>query len=89
MVGFNRASLLFAHGADVRFLPDGADAARFLAGAPGRLVAIADRDERGFRGAAAALGLPAREEAQIMVFDYLRPGFAAVLFFRAEAAEGG
>jgi len=53
------------------------------------LVAVADLEERGLRGAAAALGLPVREEARILAFDYLRPGFAAVLFFRAEPRGDG
>jgi hypothetical protein len=89
VVGFHRASLLFAHGPDIHLLSSGAAAARFLAETPGGLVAVADKEERGFQGAAAALGLPVREEAQIPVFDYLRPGFAVMVFFRAEASSGG
>jgi 4-amino-4-deoxy-L-arabinose transferase-like glycosyltransferase len=84
VAGFRGASLLFAQGPDVHLLPDGAAAARFLAKAPGRLVAVSDKEERGFHSAAAALGLFVREEAQLQVFDYLRPGFAAMVFFRAE-----
>jgi hypothetical protein len=83
IVGFPRASLLFEHGPGTRLLADGAEAARFLAGGPGRVVGVIDAEERGFHQEAAALGLPVREETQSMIFDYLRPGMAAVLFFRA------
>jgi hypothetical protein len=88
IVGFSRASLLFAHGPGTRLLADGAEAARFLAGGPGRVVGVIDAEERGFHHEAAALSLPVREETQSMIFDYLRPGFAAVLFFRAGPPEG-
>ena len=49
VVGHHEPSLQFAMGGDIRLLRDGAAAAAFLAEAPGRIVAVNDRQEAAFR----------------------------------------
>jgi 4-amino-4-deoxy-L-arabinose transferase-like glycosyltransferase len=71
-VGYHEPSLMFALGAEIRLLRDGAEAARFLAGGPGRLVAVADRQEAAFRAEATSLGLVLRDHGVVAGFNYSR-----------------
>lgn len=72
VVGYHEPSLQFALGGEIRLLTDGPAAARFLAEAPGRIVAIADRQEAAFRAAATAEGLALREHGVVAGFNYSR-----------------
>jgi hypothetical protein len=72
VVGYHEPSLQFALGGGIALLRDGAEAARFLAAEPGRLVAVADRQEAAFRQEAAALGLAVREKGVVPGFNYSR-----------------
>lgn len=83
IVGYHEPSLMFALGAGIRLLPDGAEGARFLAGAPGRLVAIADRQEAAFRAEAAALGLTPTDRGMVEGFNYSRGRRVAIVLYGA------
>ncbi|MGG5810167.1 ArnT family glycosyltransferase [Falsiroseomonas sp. CW058] len=83
IAGYHEPSLMFALGAEIRLLRDGAEAARFLAGGPGRLVAVADRQERGFREEAAALGLAPRDHGMVEGFNYSRGRRVAIAVYGA------
>lgn len=89
VLGFDRASLPFAFGGAVQGLEDGPAAARFLAAAPGRVVAIADLREGQFRRAAEALGLEVEEAATILSFDPYIDDFGIMIFYRAAGAAAG
>lgn len=81
IAGYHEPSLMFEIGAEMRLLRNGAEAARFLAGAPGRLVAVSNREERGFRDQAAALGLALREHGMVEGFNYSRGRRMAVAVY--------
>ena len=81
ITGYHEPSLQFALGGEIRLLRDGADAARFLAGAPGRFVAVADRQEAGFRAEAAAIGLAPRERGTVAGFNYSRGRRVAIMLY--------
>ncbi|MFC3124973.1 glycosyltransferase family 39 protein [Pseudoroseomonas globiformis] len=72
IVGYHEPSLVFATGADTILLRDGEAAARFMAAAPGRVVAIGDRDMAAFRAATAAAGLSVREDGTVDGYNYTR-----------------
>ncbi|MCW8087092.1 ArnT family glycosyltransferase [Sabulicella glaciei] len=65
-------STLFRIGAETRFLRRGEDAARFLAEAPGRAVAVGNRALDDFRREAATLGIAPRERDAVHGFNYTR-----------------
>jgi 4-amino-4-deoxy-L-arabinose transferase-like glycosyltransferase len=81
VVGYHEPSLQFAMGGGIRLLRDGAEAARFLAGGEGRLVAVADRQEAAFRAEAARLGLEPRDHGMVAGFNYSRGRFVALQLF--------
>ncbi len=81
VVGYHEPSLLFAMGGGIRLLTDGAAAARFLADGPGRIVAIADRQEAAFRAAAQQAGLTLREHGVVTGFNYSRGRRVAIQVF--------
>ena len=83
VVGYHEPSLMFALGSEIRLLRDGAEAAAFLAGGPGRVVAVADRQEAAFRAAAAAHGLTLREYGMVDGFNYSRGRRVAINVFGA------
>jgi hypothetical protein len=68
--GFAEPSLMFLCGTDTQILGDGAQAADFLAAAPGRVVAVEARQAVGFARRAAVLGLAPRAFAQIDGVNY-------------------
>ena len=81
IVGYHEPSLLFARGGATELLRDGAAAAVFLAGAPGRLVAVEGRQEAAFRREAEARGLHPRERGLITGRSYVRGRVLALQFF--------
>ena len=81
VAGYHEPSLLFALGGEIRLLRNGGEAAAFLAGDPGRLAAVADRDEAAFRAAAEARGLALREYGSIAGFNYSRGRRVAISLF--------
>lgn len=81
VAGYHEPSLLFALGGGIRLLRGGAEAARFLAAEPGRLVAVSDREEAGFRAAAAGLGLAPREHGTVAGFNYSRGRRVAIMLY--------
>jgi 4-amino-4-deoxy-L-arabinose transferase-like glycosyltransferase len=81
IVGYHEPSLLFALGGDIALLADGAAAAGFLAAEPGRLVAVADRQENAFRAGAAARGVPVRELGLVSGFNYSRGRQVAIMLY--------
>ncbi|MGG5886730.1 ArnT family glycosyltransferase [Falsiroseomonas sp. HC035] len=81
IAGYHEPSLLFAMGGDIALLANGAAAAEFLGGRPGRLVAVADRQEGAFRAEAAARGLPVREHGLVAGFNYSRGRQVAIMLY--------
>ena len=81
IVGYHEPSLLFALGGGIRLLLNGEEAAVFLAGGPGRVVAVGDRQEQAFRAAAAARGLALREMGSLTGFNYSRGRLTAISLY--------
>jgi 4-amino-4-deoxy-L-arabinose transferase-like glycosyltransferase len=84
VVGHHEPSLQFAMGGDIRLLRDGAAAAEFLAGEPGRIAAVNDRQEAAFRAAVTARGLSVRELGIVSGLNYVRGRGVTLLLFRVE-----
>ena len=80
VLGYAEPSLLFAVGRELHLLRDAPAAVDFLQGAPGRVVAVADRQEAGFRTAAA--GLPLRELGQVSGYQYVRGRPVVLILYR-------
>ncbi len=78
-------SVLFAVGGETSLLRTGTDAARFLAGGAGRVVAVGDRAERDFHREVAALSLPLQEIGQVTGFNYTRGRWVTLMLFRRGA----
>ncbi|MXP62972.1 phospholipid carrier-dependent glycosyltransferase [Roseomonas sp. M0104] len=72
IVGYHEPSLVFATGADTTLLRDGAAAAGFLAGAPGRIVAVSDRDKAAFFAALEQRALAVRSLGTVEGYNYTR-----------------
>ena len=68
--------------AGTSLLRTGTDAARFLAGGPGRVVAVGDRAERDFQREVAALALPLQEIGQVTGFNYTRGRWVTLMLYR-------
>jgi 4-amino-4-deoxy-L-arabinose transferase-like glycosyltransferase len=83
VVGYHEPSLMFALGSEIRLLRNGAEAAGFLAGAPGRVVAVAARDEAAFRAEASSRGLALREHGTVAGFNYSRGRRVAINVYGA------
>ncbi|HZF76936.1 MAG TPA: hypothetical protein VE033_14005 [Acetobacteraceae bacterium] len=88
LVGFG-AAILFAAGPGARPLADGAEAARFLAEAPARVVALHEREERSFQLAAAALGLRPQAHAEVLSVDPLSRAFFVAIVYTAGVEDAG
>ena len=84
MVGHHEPSLQFAMGGDIRLLRDAAAAAEFLAGAPGRIVAVNDRQEAAFRRAVAERGLAVRDLGTVAGLNYVRGRWVAMSLFKVD-----
>jgi 4-amino-4-deoxy-L-arabinose transferase-like glycosyltransferase len=81
ITGYHEPSLMFALGSEIRLLRGGEEAARFLAGEPGRLAAVSDREEARFRAEAAALGLVPQERGTVAGFNYSRGRRVAIVLY--------
>lgn len=84
VVGHHEPSLQFAMGGGIRLLRDGADAAAFLAGGPGRIAAVNDRQEAAFRAAVAQRGLAVRELGSVTGLNYVRGRWVTLSLFKVE-----
>jgi hypothetical protein len=84
VAGFHEPSLLFATGGATQLLRDGAAAADFLAGGPGRIVAVGDRDEARFRAEAAARGIAPRELGLVSGINYSRGRWLTLQLFKVD-----
>ena len=82
ILGYAEPSLIFAIGTETHLLRDAAAASAFLAEGPGRVVAIADRQEAAFQAAARAQGLHLRELGQTSGFQYVRGRRVALILYR-------
>jgi 4-amino-4-deoxy-L-arabinose transferase-like glycosyltransferase len=85
VAGYHEPSQLFATGTGTVLLRNGAAAAAFLAGAPGRFAAVGDRDLAAFQAEAGRLGLAAQEEGSVGGFNYTRGRHIVLRLFRAAA----
>ena len=83
IAGYHEPSVVFATGTATRLLTDGTEAARFLAGAPDRLVAVEGREVPRFEAEAAATGLRPRAVGRVEGFNYVRGRRVAITLFRA------
>ncbi|MGK7863457.1 ArnT family glycosyltransferase [Falsiroseomonas sp. E2-1-a4] len=82
VVGYHEPSLLFAMGGEIRLLRNAAAAVDFLAGEPGRLVAVGDRDLARFRTDAATSGLAVTEHGTVAGFNYSRGRRVTLTLYR-------
>ncbi|PZW50347.1 hypothetical protein C8P66_10235 [Humitalea rosea] len=82
VLGYAEPSLIFAIGRELHLLRDAPGAVAFLEGAPGRVVAVADRQEAAFRTAAAGLRL--RELGQVSGYQYVRGRPVVLILYRVE-----
>ena len=87
VTGYSEPSLVFAVGTAINLLGNGPDTAQFLAGGPGRVVAVANRAEPGFQQEMTRLGLAAREIGMVTGINYTRGRFLTLQLYRvAETA---
>ena len=82
ITGHAEPSVLFAVGTGANLLRTGTDAARFLAAAPGRVVAVGERAERDFQAEAATSGLQAEEIGTLTGLNYTRGRWITLLLYR-------
>ena len=82
IVGYHEPSLLFATGEATALLTTPAAGAAFLAAAPGRALAVGDRELARFQAEAARLGLALREEGAISGYNYTRGRKLVLRLFR-------
>lgn len=82
ITGHSEPSVIFAIGAETHLLRTGADAARFLAAAPGRVVAVGNRAEADFRHEAAALSLKPVEIGIVPGLNYSRGRWVTLILYR-------
>jgi 4-amino-4-deoxy-L-arabinose transferase-like glycosyltransferase len=82
ITGHAEPSAVFAVGAGTNLLRTGADAARFLAGAPGRVAAVGNRAEADFRNEAASLGIAPAEIGTVTGLNYTRGRWVTLILYR-------
>ena len=82
ITGHTEPSVRFAVGTGTAFLRTGGDAARFLAGAPGRVVAVGDRAEADFRTEAADLRIVPMEIGIVTGLNYTRGRWITLILYR-------
>ena len=75
--------MVFAVGAGTNLLPTGTAAARFLAGAPGRVAAVGNRAEADFQREAATLGLTPKEIGTVTGLNYTRGRWITLILYQA------
>jgi 4-amino-4-deoxy-L-arabinose transferase-like glycosyltransferase len=81
ITGHAEPSVVFAVGTGARLLPTGGDAARFLAGAPGRVAAVGNRAEADFQREAAAIGLTPKEIGTVTGLNYTRGRWITLILY--------
>ena len=74
--------MVFAVGTGTNLLRTGGDAARFLAEAPGRVAAVANRAEADFQREAAAIGLVPKEIGTVTGLNYTRGRWVTLILYR-------
>jgi hypothetical protein len=74
--------VLFAVGTGTNLLRTGGEAARFLAGAPGRVAAVGNRAEADFQREAVALGLAPKEIGTVTGLNYTRGRWITLILYR-------
>ena len=82
ITGHAEPSVVFAVGTGTHLLPTGGDAARFLAEAPGRVVAVGNRAEADFQREAAALGLLPKEIGTVTGLNYTRGRWVTLILYQ-------
>lgn len=82
VVGHHEPSLIFAVGSGTRLLRDGAAAADYLADAPGRVVAVNDRQETAFRAEVAGRGMDVAELGEVSGINYVRGRWLTLMLYR-------
>ena len=82
ITGHAEPSVLFAVGTGTNLLRTGGEAARFLAGAPGRVAAVGNRAEADFQREAAALGLAPKEIGTVTGLNYTRGRWVTLILYR-------
>ncbi|MBC7433457.1 MAG: glycosyltransferase family 39 protein [Rubritepida sp.] len=83
ITGHAEPSTLFAIGGGLRLLPGGAAASAFLAEAPGRVVAVGNRQEAAFQADATERGLRLQELATVSGYNYSRGRPITLLLYRS------
>jgi 4-amino-4-deoxy-L-arabinose transferase-like glycosyltransferase len=81
VAGYAEPSLMFLGGTDLKFLPDGAQAATALAGSA-NIAVVSETDQKGFMQKAGALGLVPRELGRVRGFNYSRGKWVTLEIFR-------
>jgi 4-amino-4-deoxy-L-arabinose transferase-like glycosyltransferase len=82
ITGHAEPSVLFAVGTGTNLLRTGGDAARFLAEAPGRVVAVGNRAEADFRREAGVLGIAPMEIGTVTGLNYTRGRWITLILYR-------
>lgn len=82
ITGHAEPSVLFAVGTGTNLLRTGGEAARFLAGAPGRVAAVGNRAEADFQREAAALGLAPKEIGTVTGLNYTRGRWIILILYQ-------
>jgi hypothetical protein len=82
ITGHTEPSVVFAVGAGANLLATGGDAARFLAGAPGRVAAVGNRAEADFQREAAAVGLTPKEIGILTGLNYTRGRWITLILYQ-------
>ena len=83
ITGHAEPSTLFAIGGGLWLLPGGAAAGAFLAEAPGRVVAVGNRQEAAFQADATERGLRLQELATVSGYNYSRGRPITLLLYRS------
>ena len=83
ITGHGEPSVVFAVGTETNLLRTGMDAARFLAGAPGRVAAVGNRAEADFRREAASIGLAPKEIGIVTGLNYTRGRWVTLILYQA------
>lgn len=85
ITGYAEPSAVFSVGTGTALLRTGGDAARFLAGAPGRVVAVGNRAEADFRNEAASLQVAPTELGTVTGLNYTRGRWITLILYRTGA----
>lgn len=84
ITGHAEPSVVFAVGTGTHLLRTGADAARFLAAAPGRVAAVGNRAEADFRREMAGLPFTPKEIGTVTGLNYTRGRWITLILYRLD-----